>query len=96
MDGISQEDSFTSEHYRRLTHVLPVGRGKESQPEDNDAWVAAMLPWHYRGDPLAEAVAGTLREEGGLAKPAERVRQLAEQGGRQAAAETAAADPAAG
>ena len=80
MDGISQEDSFTSEHYRRLTHVLPVGRGKESQPEDNDAWVAAMLPWHYRGDPLAEAVAGTLREEGGMAKPAERVRQLAEQG----------------
>lgn len=81
MDGTSEAVSVTSEHYRRLTNVMPVGRGKQSEPEEGAAWVEAMLPWHYRGDPLAEAVAARLRDRrGGMARPAEQVRQLAEQG----------------
>ena len=49
--------------------------------EDAEAWMAAMLPWHFRGDPLAEEVVALLRQNGcSLAQPLQTMRRYAQQG----------------
>lgn len=81
MDTTTQQATANPQQYQGPADALPVGRGKFSRKEDNAAWAETALPWHYRGDPLAEAVASRLREQGGaMARPALTIRQWADQG----------------
>lgn len=78
MDVTSGSTPATSEHGRGPADTAAV---RPDRLGSSAAWEERMMPWHYRGDPLAEAVTGRLRERrASLGGAAATVRRLADEG----------------